>query len=378
MNLDTDRISLAHIHAYVDAQLSDGECQRLEDYFDVNPDKFEQLQQFLAINDHYQSLYEPVLKEPIPQSMLERLYGEKNDPFASGGGIRRLPKSLLSLLFDKPKELSRHFHSSPLLNRLLDNKWISKLGSALSLDAAGTQQSVFTKILATLRLTPQTAPAWVKQLSQRTSILLTKIGNSFSDVNLFAAASIVGLGIAIGSSLGDVSNTPAVASVQQGFAESQATQAHLFFRKEGRTVLEIEQDKQHQFLTWLSGRLGKEIRLIDFTEMGYSNAGMMLVPARDNFAMVTLYEDKQGQKLTLYVGLRDSESNNDEIRCSARENTKSLCSWGNSSLQFVVVSDLAVTETNQLAQWMKQNYAMAHLISSNEYFFSQTLGTIKE
>ncbi|KPJ90202.1 MAG: hypothetical protein AMJ53_14560, partial [Gammaproteobacteria bacterium SG8_11] len=219
---------------------------------------------------------------------------------------------------------------------------------------------------------------WVKQLSQRTSILLTKIGNSFSDVNLFAAASIVGLGIAIGSSLGDVSNTPAVASVQQGFAESQATQAHLFFRKEGRTVLEIEQDKQHQFLTWLSGRLGKEIRLIDFTEMGYSNAGMMLVPARDNFAMVTLYEDKQGQKLTLYVGLRDSESNNDEIRCSARENTKSLCSWGNSSLQFVVVSDLAVTETNQLAQWMKQNYAMAHLISSNEYFFSQTLGTIKE
>jgi anti-sigma factor RsiW len=379
VNLDADKISLAHVHAYVDAQLNDDDCERLEDFFDSNPDKFDQLQRFLAINDHYQSLYDSVLNESIPLSMLECIYGENLDPFQSPKNeFFRISNTLTSVLFEKPSvwtgDVGRHLYSFLRINQLQDKAWFIKLKSMIDIKA-GQEDAVLVKLFKTLKLHPQTAPAWINQLARHTSALLTKLNNSFRDVSLFAAAVIVSLGIAIGIYVRSNPDAPIVGPINQGYTESQAIQAHLFYRKQGRSILEANKDKQHQLLTWVSGRLGKEIRLIDFSEMGYSNAGMMLVPAMDNFAMVTVYEDDQGQKLTLYVGLRDA-GKTDDIECVARENTKSLCSWANAELQFVVVSDLPVAETRQLTEWMMQNYAMAHLISSNEYFFSQTLGTI--
>ncbi|MGD8593255.1 MAG: hypothetical protein PVF82_10515 [Gammaproteobacteria bacterium] len=389
MNLDEDKITLAHVHAYVDAQLSDDDCERLEDYFDINPDKFDQLQRFLAINDHCQSLYDPVLSEPIPQSMLERIYGENLDPFQSSNrDFSHVSKTLSSILFAKPSawtgDLRRHVYTLLGINRLNDKPWfikpsfikpwLIKLRSMIPIRDR-QEESTFINFFKVLKLHPQTAPAWINQFVDHTSALLTNPKKSLLDVNLFAAAVIVSIGIAIGTYMHSSADTVAAVPTNQGYAESQAIQAHLFYRKEGRSVLEADKEKQLQLLTWVSGRLGKEIRLIDFSEMGYSNAGMMLVPAVDNFAMVTVYEDDQSQKLTLYVGLRDA-GKTDGIECVPRENTKSLCSWANGELQFVVVSDLPVAETRQLTEWMKQNYAMAHLISSNEYFFSHTLGTI--
>jgi anti-sigma factor RsiW len=384
MNLDADEISLAHVHAYVDAQLNDDDCERLEDYFDINPDKFDQLQRFLAINDHCQSLYDPVLSEPIPQRMLERIYGENIDPFQSPiRDFSQVSKSLSSLLFEKPSawtgDLGQRLYELLRINRLNDEPWffkpwLIKLRSMISM-REGQEEGTFIKFFKVLKLHPQTAPTWINQFVGHTSALLAKPKNSLLDVNLFAAAVIVSIGIAIGTYMHSSADAVVVVPTNQGYAEAQAIQAHLFYRKEGRFVLEADQEKQLQLLNWVSGRLGKEIRLIDFSEMGYSNAGVMLVPAVDNFAMVTVYEDDQSQKLTLYVGLRDA-GNTDDIECVPRENTKSLCSWANGELQFVVVSDLPVAETRQLTEWMKQNYAMAHLISSNEYFFSHTLGTI--
>jgi hypothetical protein len=107
---------------------------------------------------------------------------------------------------------------------------------------------------------------------------------------------------------------------------------------------------------------------------------MTLVPSVDGFSLITVYENEQSQSLTLSISLGDAAESGD-IRCTdpgdAANNHKSICGWTNGKLQFVMVSDLVLTETQQLAEWMKQNYSMAHLISSNEYFFSQTLGTTK-
>ncbi|WP_455210765.1 anti-sigma factor family protein [Kaarinaea lacus] len=380
MNLEAAKISLAHVHAYVDGQLDDDGCERLEEYFDSEPDKFDQLQQFLAINDHYQSLCEPVLHEPIPQSMLERIYAENVDSFQSpNSGYQRVLATISSLLFDKPSvwlnSLGKRFYSFLRINRLENQLWYTKLRSAIGV-VQGHEEGNFIKLTKSLKLHPQTAPAWMNQLANRAAVLLVKITNSYREVNLFAATSIVVIGVVIGGMVSSSHSTVTDATPSSGFAESQATQAHLFYRIEGRSALETNNEKQQQLLNWLSGRLGKEIRLIDFSEMGYKNIGLMLVPATSNFAMVTVYEDDQGQKLSLYIGLRDA-GKTDDVACVARENTKSLCSWASDKLQFVVVSDLAINDTKQLAEWMQQNYAMAHLISSNEYFFSQTLGTIK-
>lgn len=375
MNLGAEEISLAHVHAYVDAQLSDADCQRLEDYFDVNPDKFAQLQQFLAINDHFQSLYDTALSEPIPQSMFDRVYEDNHDPFCSAErGIPQISKKLSSVLLEKSDTvragLGQRLYSFLRINRLKNIPWFIRLQSLVSNEKEPQQTATTNNVEA-----PTLYPAWIRQPLRHTFVLLTRIKSSIRNMNLFAAAGITAVGITVGVVLHNSPDTAIVEPVNQGYAQSQAIQAHLFYRKEGQSFLEENRDKQQQLLSWVSGRLGKEIRLIDFSEMGYSNTGMMLVPAVDNFAMVTVYENNQGQRITLYVGLRNAEKTAG-TQCVARESTKSLCHWANDTLQFVVVSDLVVDETRQLAEWMMQNYAMAHLISSNVYFFSQTLGTI--
>ena len=386
MNLDTDRISLAHVHAYVDAQLDDRDCQRMEDYFDANPEKFDQLQRYLEINDHYQAMYNSVLGEPIPESMLTRIYGGTFDPFQSAGGLDLAANKLSSLLSTQwsQKWSVKAFGNSGAWTAAIKELVFSGLRLQRSEEPFSLREqaedSSFAKLLKTFKLHPQTAPTWLSNFSRQAATRFAQISAYYRDLNRVAAVSIIAIGIIIGMFLHTGSDTPAqtqalTSPVNQTYAESQATQAHLFYRKEGRFALETDKDKEQQLLNWVSGRLGKEIRLVDFSEMGYSNVGMMLVPAQDNFAMVTVYENEQSQKLTLYIGLGGGNQGQ-ELGCTARETSKSLCSWVNGSLQFVVVSDLPVEETNQLAQWMKQNYTMAHLISSSEYFFSQTLGTI--
>jgi anti-sigma factor RsiW len=201
-------------------------------------------------------------------------------------------------------------------------------------------------------------------------------------VNLYAAISIAAIGIMIGMSMGGGAQVDSPVAAKRiadfDYAQLQAVQGHTFYRGEGQSALETDEERQHQLLTWLSDRYGKEIRIVDFSKLGYSNAGMTLVPSANNFSLLTIYENTQGQYLTLYIGLRGAENSGD-FGCTSgarvSEDANSVCAWASDKLQFVVVSDLLLDETKQLAEWMKQNYSMAHLISSNEYFFSQTFGT---
>jgi anti-sigma factor RsiW len=226
----------------------------------------------------------------------------------------------------------------------------------------------------------QSAPAWMGRLRNQVSTLFANIGDSYREVNLFAVLSIAVIGMLIGMSLGGGGQLATESVASQGNVDLQAVQAHVFYNGEGRPVLETDPEKQQQLLTRLSDRAGKDIHLVDFSELGYRNAGMTLVPSVDGFSLITVYENKQSQSLTLSIGLDDATGAAD-IHCTApgeaANNHKSICGWANGKLRFVVVSDLVLAETQQLAEWMKQNYSMAHLISSNEYFFSQTLGTTK-
>jgi anti-sigma factor RsiW len=354
VNIDNAQISLAHVHAYIDAQLNDEDCLRLEDYFDANPDKFEQLQRYLAINDHYQAIYDPIIKEAIPENIFDSLYNAKNDPFQSGGNnFGPVARFFSTVLFAKP------------------SVWMNGFGQRLYHLLRIERLNINTQFFASLP-----TPAWINRYRNQMSAMFAKIGNSYGEVNLFAVLSIASIGIMIGMSLGGESHPAAESSTVQNYAASQAIQAHVFYGGEGRPTLETDMEKQQQLLSWLSERSGKAIRIIDFSELGYHNAGMTLVPSMDNYSLITVYKDAQSQSLTLYVGLKET-GKSEEFLCTSGENSKSTCAWANGKLQFVVVSDLALADTQQVAEWMRQNYSMAHLISSSEYFFSQTFGTTR-
>ncbi len=378
MNLDGGGVSLAHVHAYIDGQLGETDCQRLEDYFDTNPEKFELLQQYLAINDHYQSQYDSVLQEAIPQNLLERVFGGEKDLFDHQPDRWEQAIGFLSvLLFSKPSSWSRVSvrRTDSLRGKISDkvSPWMHKLRSVTGFNRLA-QASVVTRLGVGFKRFIHVPSQQIRAINMRRWPWLAKIRSSFGDVNLFAATSLLLVGLLIGSHIGESENS-SPSNAPPSFSQAQALQAHLLYSKEGRVNLETEVDKQQPMLNRISQSIGRETRLVDLTEMGYVNAGMTLLPTEDAFALVTVYGTEQGQSVTLYISKADSDRH-DNLKCFTTVGANNLCGWSDDALQFLIVSDLAVAETRQLAEWMQQNYSMAHLISSNEYFFSHTLGTI--
>jgi len=236
------------------------------------------------------------------------------------------------------------------------------------------EASVLTRLSVGFKRFIHVPSQQIRAITMRRWPWLTKIRSSFGDVNLFAATSLLLVGLLIGSHIGESENS-SPSNAPPSFSQAQALQAHLLYSKEGRVNLETEVDKQQPMLNRISQSIGRETRLVDLTEMGYVNTGMTLLPTEDAFALVTVYGTEQGQSVTLYIRKADSDRQ-DHLKCFTTVGTNNLCGWSDDALQFLIVSDLAAAETRQLAEWMQQNYSLAHLISSNEYFFSHTLGTI--
>ena len=108
-----------------------------------------------------------------------------------------------------------------------------------------------------------------------------------------------------------------------------------------------------------------KVWLMDLSNKGYKNVGIMLLPSVVNYAFASVYENYKMQKLTLYVGF-SKENTAPNLVCKSTINAKSLCRWIKNRLQFIVVSDTAANETGQISKWIMNNYSTVHLISSGD------------
>lgn len=82
----------------------------------------------------------------------------------------------------------------------------------------------------------------------------------------------------------------------------QATAAYAVFAPEVRHPVELGSDEKQALETWLSGRLGRQMQAPDLSPIGYSLVGGRLLPAEINKpAAQFMYEDQQGQRLTVYL-----------------------------------------------------------------------------
>lgn len=82
----------------------------------------------------------------------------------------------------------------------------------------------------------------------------------------------------------------------------QATVAYAVFAPEVRHPVELGSGEEHALNTWLSGRLGRPMRAPDLTRLGFTLVGGRLLPAEANKpAAQFMYEDRQGQRITVYL-----------------------------------------------------------------------------
>lgn len=82
----------------------------------------------------------------------------------------------------------------------------------------------------------------------------------------------------------------------------QATVAYAVFAPEVRHPVEMGSAELQALNAWLSGRLGRHMRAPDLSSLGFSLVGGRLLPAETNKpAAQFMYEDRQGQRLTVYL-----------------------------------------------------------------------------
>jgi anti-sigma factor RsiW len=195
------------LHAYVDGRLDEPRRAALEAWLTAHPSEAERVHQYQRINQELHSLFDPVLREPIPAGLVPA-----------------------------PKPRRRQ----------------------LPLQAAA-------------------------------AVLVFLLGGAAGWLARDATAPASGLSAAL---------------------PQLAASAHIVYLPEVRHPVEVGAEEEQHLVAWLSKRLGTQIHAPSLGELGYSLIGGRLLPAaKGQPAAFFMYQDEQGNRLTLYVraGLEDRQ-----------------------------------------------------------------------
>lgn len=95
----------------------------------------------------------------------------------------------------------------------------------------------------------------------------------------------------------------------------QASIAHAVYAPEIMHPVEVTAKDEAHLVKWLSKRLDKQLRIPSFTEQGFTLVGGRLLPAEPgNAAAQFMYENKAGQRLTLYVRAMEKKNADTSFR----------------------------------------------------------------
>ncbi|GIZ50352.1 anti-sigma factor family protein [Noviherbaspirillum aridicola] len=109
--------------------------------------------------------------------------------------------------------------------------------------------------------------------------------------------------IALGGLLGFLARgvVPAAPADDLAALPRHAAIAHVVYTPEVRHPVEVGADQEAHLVQWLSKRLGGTLSAPDLGAAGFRLMGGRLLPSPDGPAAQFMYEDKGGQRLTLYV-----------------------------------------------------------------------------
>lgn len=80
-----------------------------------------------------------------------------------------------------------------------------------------------------------------------------------------------------------------------------AAMAHLVYSPERRHAVEVGAAEEQHLVKWLSKRLGFPLKIPNLSDQGYELVGGRLLPGNQGPVANFMYQDRTGQRLTLYV-----------------------------------------------------------------------------
>lgn len=157
------------------------------------------------------------------------------------------------------------------------------------------------------------------------------------------AASLIGIGIAGGWAAHmqfgpeQVVEVPAPAPT----ISAQAALAHSVYTVEVRHPVEVGADDQAHLVTWLSRRLGHQLKVPKLDALGYQFMGGRLLPSRaGGVASQLMYENAAGARVTLYMRAVDGEPAGTSLRF-ATEDRVSVFYWVDDSLGYALAGAMS-------------------------------------
>lgn len=136
----------------------------------------------------------------------------------------------------------------------------------------------------------------------------------------------------------------------------RAAIAHVVYSPDARRPVEIGVDQEDQLVSWLSRRLGADLRPPKLNALGYELIGGRLLPGASGPVAQFMYHDSAGQRLTLYVS-NEHATNQDTGFRFAQEGPVNVFYWIDGRFGYALsaglekarLAEIAVSVHDQLA-----------------------------
>ena len=145
-------------------------------------------------------------------------------------------------------------------------------------------------------------------------------------------------------------------SPQAFFSEilvQDALQAHAVYLPEVRHPVEVPADQEQHLVNWLSKRLNAQVRAPKLSTAGFELLGGRLLPATDGLAAQFMYENSQGQRLTLFVR-KDVQNNPETAFQFAAKNQLNAFYWIDRHLGYALIGDVDRSVLTEIANSVYQ------------------------
>lgn len=148
-------------------------------------------------------------------------------------------------------------------------------------------------------------PATLRQAAVRVTALRRSLNRSWQHAGI-AAGFVLAFGVGWTSHGQLAANQAPSVIAASGMAQHefvrQASFAHAVYLPEKRHPVEVTAAEQDHLVQWLSKRLGKPLKVPQLSAQGYELVGGRLLPGDIGARAQFMFQNEQGQRITLYLG----------------------------------------------------------------------------
>lgn len=138
----------------------------------------------------------------------------------------------------------------------------------------------------------------------------------------------------------------------------QAAVAHNVYSPDVRRPVEVGADQEQALITWLSRRIGANVRAPKLAPLGYDLIGGRLLPGQSGPVAQFMYQDAGGQRLTLYVSRDQVQSEGTGFRF-AQEGKVNVFYWIDGQFGYALSGGIPKQELSRVASSVYEQLAPA-------------------